>query len=175
MFPGMGWERAGIFRCAAAGEQNAIVLRGHVQASGATRARWRTIGRSGEARCQVEPALGGEKSRARVARIGWNRTTFCPPADYPFAETCTLSMENSASLELPNMPGLPIVLGVASVASTVQAAGSRSPRGQTLPRKIARPSEFSLRNFMVYHLPASQRNGTVLANRSSRREAHERI
>src|SRR5262245_41714470 len=72
---------------------------------------------------------------------------FNPPA---FGYTFTLSIRISASLALPNRPGAPTTLGVASAASMVHSPGSLSSRFHSLPCSSAEPSLFSARNLIVY-------------------------
>ena len=77
-------------------------------------------------------------------------------------------MEISESLELPKKPGLPCRLPCSWTASIVQAAGSGSPRGQTLPRSSAAAAvpaaagRVRASNLIVYQRPASHGNGIVL-------------
>ena len=70
-------------------------------------------------------------------------------------------MAISESLELPKKPGLPRRLPAAWVASMVQASGSGSPRGQTLPRRTAAAPLVRASSLSVYQRPAYHANGIV--------------
>src|SRR5437764_143246 len=74
-------------------------------------------------------------------------------------------LPSSMPVALPYSAGAPVLFGTGSVNSTVQASGSFSPRGHTLPRTTALPSLTSTVSFMRYQTFGCQEKPMLLSTR----------